>query len=481
MRQLVTPALALTALVAAALAPRLARYVETEAVAAVDGTLQGPQVASVQAAPTPAPAPVATDVDQPQLQVRLDRDTALAGGLVRAELTVVAPTLEDEQQGLPTDVVLVLDRSGSMSGGKLDDAKTAAQALAGLLGPGDRVAVVSFSDGATVDSPLGQGGWQTVGAIAGLRAGGGTEMQAGLDQALSLVAEPTPGRARRVILLSDGQPNTRDGLPALAQRSARLEAPLTTVGIGDDYDVQLMQQLADAGTGNFYWARQDMQLASVFANEFDATRAAVTSQTALSWTPTAGVDVVDVGGLPVDDGTVQLGQLFSGQRRSLWVTLRVDAYVDASSIDLGGLALEWTTAGDGDRGQTVASLGRVGVTHDRQVALAGLDEQAWAASVVEEEYNGVLTQVQAKLSAGDKAGALQDLERYQQRNAELNAHVQSTAVIDNLAEVEALQQQVQHDQVKKRGLLDLATKAWSGRRKGQVYGSMPAPRPRSGK
>ena len=465
MRHFITPVLAGTALLAAIVAPRLA------------ASLQPAPVGDADPVPTDTAPPSVADLDptQPLLQVRLDRDTALAGGLVRAELTVVAPTVDTDTQSLPTDVVLVIDRSGSMGGDKMEDAKQAAHSLVNLLGTDDRVAVVSFSDGARIDSPLAEGDWKTVGAIRALSAAGGTEMQAGLQQAISLVAEPTPGRARRVILLSDGQPNTRGGLPELAHRAAQLESPLTTVGIGADYDVELMQQLADAGTGNFYWARKDMPLASVFANEFDATRAAVTSRTTLAWTAPTGVEVVDWGGLSSQGNQVELGQLFSGQRRSHWVTLRIDGSVDAEEVLLGGMKLSWSSAADGATGAMVADLGTVEVTHDQQVAMAGLDHSAWAASVVEEEYNQVLGDVQSKLSRGDKAGALQDLKSYRQRNERLNAHVKSAAVVDNLAEVDALEQQVQHDQMKKTGLLDLANQAWSGRRKGQVY--RPSPRP----
>ena len=473
MRHYITPVLATTAVVAALLGPRLAASVGPAGPQPVAPV--GPVALDLDTGAPAVAEPVA--VDQPTLTVRLDRDTVLAGGLLRAELTVQAPVVEQEGQALPTDVVLVVDRSGSMSGAKLQDAQQAAHSLVQLLGAEDRVAVVSFSDGASIDSPLGQGSWATYGAIAGLRAAGGTEMQAGLSQGLSMLAEPTPGRARRMILLSDGQPNTRDGLVGLAQRAAQLETPLTAVGIGADYDVELMQSLADTGTGNFYWARADMPLASVFANEFDATRAAVTSRTSLAWTPPPGVDVVDWGGLPSADGTVELGQLFSGQRRSLWVTLRVAPHTDVASLSLGDVQLSWTELDDGARGTALASVGAVDVTRDRRVAAAGLDEQAWAASVVEEEYNDLLGTVLGKLARGDKSGALDDLRSYRERNSLLNATVQSAAVVDNLAEVEALEQQVQHDQLKKEGLLDMATKAWSGRRKGQVYGSMPAPAP----
>lgn len=463
MRPFVTPALALTALVAAIVAPRL--------------------VGAVGAPPTPAP-PVATlppttpptAVDQPQVHVRLDREAVLAGGQLRAELTLMAPRVDETTQTLPTDLVLVVDRSGSMGGQKIADARAAAHSLVDLLGVEDRVAMVSFSDSATLDMPLANANARSHRFIDRLRAGGGTELQAGLDEALDLLAEPAVGRARRIVLLSDGQPNHREGLDMRAQQAARMEAPLTAVGIGADYDIQLLQSLADQGTGNFYWANAQMPLHAVFADEFSASRSAVTARTALQWSLPPGVTVADWGGLPSQGDTVELGQLFSGQRRLLWVTLQVAPGVDTDRLDLGSVTLD-TTDPHGVAGVHVAQAGAVAVTHDAAVVAQGLDAEGWATAVVEDEYNSVLGKVSGFLSRGDKSSAMQELQAYQVRNERLNAQVGSSAVADNLVEVQALQQQVDQDQVGKLGVVDLATKAYHGRRKGQTWGSMPAPRP----
>lgn len=464
MRPLLTPALALAALVAATLAPRL--------VGAVVASPQQPEVTPTPVAPEPPPS-----ADSPTLTVALDRDAVTPGGLVRAQLVLHAPTSDTEAAGLPTDVVVVIDRSGSMAGDKIYDARRAAQELLGLLGPEDRASIISFSDHARVDLPLRPVDGRSFEAIASLGAAGGTEMQAGLDLALGVLQGPQQGRARRVLLLSDGQPNRRDGLLEQAARAASAETPLTAVGIGADYDVQLMQSLADAGTGNFYWARADLPLGQVFADEFRASRAAVTASTQLQLQG-HGASVVDWGGLPSTEQQVSLGQLFSGQRRSMWVTLRVDPTTrPGESVTLGDLHLAWTGL-DGTEGQTVASLGSVDVVADEALAAASLNADQWADAVVDDEYNVVLGQVSRDLAQGDKAAAVQKLQHYQQRNERLNAQVKSHKVHDNLAEVERLQQQIDRDQVGKLGLLDLATQAWSGRRKGQTWSSMPAPAPR---
>ncbi|MCA9571442.1 MAG: VWA domain-containing protein [Myxococcales bacterium] len=473
MRPYLTPMLAVSALLAALVAPRLLAA-STAVPAAPPETPADPE------APADPSTPILAS-DAPQLHVRLDRSAALAGDVVRAELTLVAPEVTDEAPALPTDVVLVVDRSGSMNGGKIAEARSAAESLIGALGPDDRVSLVSFASDVTVDLALSPVGPASYTSVRRLRSGGGTELQAGIDVGLSQIQEPTPGRNRRVIVLTDGRPNTQAGVVERGQRAATLEAPLTTVGIGTDYDPVLLQQLADAGTGNHYWASPGSPLDAVFAAEFQSSRTAVTRTTALSWRGPDGVQVVDWGGLPSDGASVALGQLFAGQRRSVWVTLRVDP-ASSGDLDLGRFELTWTGR-DGLPGAQVAAAGSVGVTRDTRVVAQNVDKEGWSKSVVNDEYNQVLSKVTAAVGRGDRQAAVDELSAYQARNFAMNEVVQSAAVTDNLAEAARLQQQVEQGTVERSGLVDLSTRAYQGRRNGASAGSFGSygsvrPRPR---
>ncbi len=116
---------------------------------------------------------------------------------------------------LPTtsDVVLVIDRSGSMGqgSGRMQAAKDAAESFVnGLLdgeNPGTRIALVSFASSVTTHSEFqGESGKQTlIDAIRGLSASGGTWTQAGIKRARDLLAGSTAGQ-RVIVLLSDGEP-----------------------------------------------------------------------------------------------------------------------------------------------------------------------------------------------------------------------------------------------------------------------------------
>jgi len=461
MRSAITPVLAITALIAAALAPRVYAHM-------------GPQQKVPAAAPTPTSLPTPTAIPQPdlsaadgvQVNVQLDRSHVLAGGSLRAQLTLVTPDEGADATVLPSDVVLVLDTSGSMSGEKLADAKRAAHSLLNQLGEQDRAAIVDFDSLAHVAVALQPVDRRAHDAIDYMGAGGGTNMSGGLQTGLEAVGRAESGRSRRVVLLSDGHPDSAAGLQNLAGRFGQLEAPLTTVGIGADYDPMLMQNLADAGTGNFYWAGPNMALDQVFADEFRAARSRFASDTRLQGRLGEGVLLTGVSGYSVANGSVALGDLFAGQQRTLFVDVMVPD--GEGAVDLGALELSWTGLDGTARGAKVA-LGSVEVTAKPALVAANLDADVWEKSVVQEEYNAVRKMVSSALASGDRQQAQTALVDYRLRNAALNEVVGSAAVVDNLAEVELLEEQIQAGAIDQQGVVDLATKSYQSRRSGQAY------------
>jgi Ca-activated chloride channel family protein len=254
----------------------------------------------------------------------------------------------------PTDLVIVLDRSGSMMGEKIEQARAAVRELVGQLAPDDRFALVTYANAATVTIPFAtadaraRGGWLET--LASVTADGGHEH---LGRARSrhgprrVVAEGAD--ARRASSSSRTGSRTRairrtKGLLRRAGRAARGEYVLSTVGVGADFNEYLMTALADAGTGNYYFVNAGADLASVFAREFDAARTTVASAVAVDVVPGAGIRVVDAGGYPLESTGAGVrfrpGALFAGQERRIWVTLAVpsDAIGDR---DLGRFTLAY--------------------------------------------------------------------------------------------------------------------------------------------
>jgi Ca-activated chloride channel family protein len=385
---------------------------------------------------------------------QLDRTRVLRGhgGRVRIELLMGARAeTPSAVERVPTDLVVILDRSGSMAGEKIEHARAAIRQLISQLTPGDRFALVSYADFARRDLALsaadgrdGLGAW--LAAVEAIQPNGGTNMSAGLDAAARVLAHrEMSDRTARVILISDGLANRGDarheGLVDRASRTARGGALLSTVGVGEDFNEYLMTALADAGTGNYYYLRHAVDLASVFAEEFESARTTVASALAVHIEPGEGVRVLDAAGYPLERErgrvTFRPGALFAGQERRVWVTLQVPDG-ELGEVALGRFWLEYAHAGESaSLGLDAAPL--VACVADADDFYVGLDDEAWSRSVIVEGYNEVQERVARWVKEGRRSEALDEIERFRSETMELNRMVQSPDVsrqLEFLAEFE---------------------------------------------
>ncbi|MCA9872581.1 MAG: VWA domain-containing protein [Anaerolineales bacterium] len=157
----------------------------------------------------------------------------------------------------PVYVALVIDRSGSMSGQPIIEARNAASDFVDLMNldpdletGSDAVAVVAFDDFAQLLTPFSTERGQVIGDIQGIQDGGGTAIDAGLSLAAQqfLLTPPPVGTESLIILLSDGQSNP-DAAIAAADQAKRQGIRIVTVALGDaDRDVlsQIASSAADA-------------------------------------------------------------------------------------------------------------------------------------------------------------------------------------------------------------------------------------------
>ncbi len=426
-----------------------------------------------------------TTTDGIRFDSSLDRSAVMEGGngMVRMELRISSDHEPEAGTRRATDLVVVLDESGSMSGDKIEDARAAAQELLAQLGTEDRFALVSFDSNVDVRIPLDYASAGNRGrmqrAIRGIGAGGGTEMQAGLAAGAEQ-HQATPGRAGRTILISDGLPNSPDGLVAQARSFAQAETPLTTVGIGADYDEQLMVDLADAGTGNFYWVTQGQDLAAVFGHELSTAQETVATGLQVGLELGEGVELVDASGYPTRmvGGQVvfDVGTLYASQERSFWVTLQVPAHT-AGDQAVAMPSLSWRTPDSTELASLTLEPQAVEVVQEQHRFLAAIDAEAWGRSVIEEEYNVLRNAVSVAVQAGDLDTAQQEIDAYTARNRPLNETVDSQAVWDNFDDVAALEQEVkqqfegEQQQVRQNYFAKtLNSMSYSSRRSGQAKG-----------
>jgi Ca-activated chloride channel family protein len=164
-------------------------------------------------------------------------------------------------------MVLVIDRSGSMSGLPMEMAKQAAKATADTLSSDDLLEVIAFDSSPTrvvrMTAAKHRARIQT--DIARIQAGGGTEIFSALDAAYQSLTV-TRARRKHVILLTDGQA-PEGGIRDLVQAMAAEGITLTSVGLGAGIDEKLLRMIADLGGGRLYKVADPQQLPRVFTRE----------------------------------------------------------------------------------------------------------------------------------------------------------------------------------------------------------------------
>lgn len=164
-------------------------------------------------------------------------------------------------------LVLVIDRSGSMSGPKMDLTKEAARGTAQMLSPEDLIAVVVFDSQAhpVVRLQTASNRQRILNDIAQIRASGGTNIFAGLREGVEqlLVAQ---ARKKHVILLSDGQ-SPYEGIQELVDDAATARITVSAVGVGEGADQTLLQMIASRGGGRFYHTRDPASIPQIFTRE----------------------------------------------------------------------------------------------------------------------------------------------------------------------------------------------------------------------
>jgi Ca-activated chloride channel family protein len=265
------------------------------------------------------------------LRVAPERDLVYSRGsrevIVQIDLDGRRP---DRIRRAPMNLAVVLDRSGSMRGAKIEKARQAACVVVEQLADDDYFSLVTFDDRTEVLIPPGRVGGtrnreELKQRIERILPGGQTAIHAAVSTgAQQLRRFIDQERLNRIVLLSDGLANvgpSRTADLANLGRELRQESmSVTTVGLGDDYNEDLMTALAEVSNANYYYVRDAEKLPGIFAEELGSARSLIARGVTIRITVPPGVRIREILGQPDIDCSgrtveIKLPEYFGGDKR----------------------------------------------------------------------------------------------------------------------------------------------------------------------
>ena len=234
----------------------------------------------------------------------------------------------------PIDLVLVIDKSGSMGGEKMGLTRETAELVAKELGAADRLSIVTYDAEVECPMPLtrmDQSG-KTLAAkvITTIRAGTTTNLSGGLMRGIEELTTTTPAETASVLLMTDGLANNgirdTDGIVRCMQGVLGEKPNFTvfTFGYGADHNAEMLRSISDAGGGQYYYMEDGDAVATSFADCLGGLLSVVGQNTRLKLQAAGGATVLRVlgQGYPtVGEGTdtleITLGDIYSEESKDL--------------------------------------------------------------------------------------------------------------------------------------------------------------------
>jgi Ca-activated chloride channel family protein len=245
------------------------------------------------------------------------------------------------QVQMPVNLSLVLDKSGSMQGKKIQNLREAAKLVVDRLGLQDSISIVAFSDKKYIiaESQPVADKEDLKKKIDRIRDGGGTAISGGLGQGLAeLDKVKDPARLNRVILLTDGQTfGDEKQCIKLGQQAGDKGIVVNALGLGDDWNEELLDEIAEASGGSGDFIDSPDKIVDFFERAVQSMQDTVVQNAQMVLRLAGGITprqvwqvlpmISNLGYKPLSDRDVQvaLGEMEKGQPRSLLVELLVGA------------------------------------------------------------------------------------------------------------------------------------------------------------
>lgn len=325
-----------------------------------------------------------------------------------------------ESDRTPSTLVVVLDRSGSMAGDRLEGAKRALLSLVDRLSPTDRFGLVTFDDEVRVDVPAGTLTDKPAvkAAIVHISSGGCTNLSAGYLRGLQEAGRAAGAEGATVLLVSDGHANAGivepDRLASVATTYGQRHITTSALGYGLGYDERLLNAVARGGRGNEHFAEDPDKASELIAGEVTGLLSQTIQAASLAIAMSPHVRAVrlanDLQVTPVDRGIqVELGSLWAGEERKLLLVFDVPRLAALGLTEVATLELRYVDTVELEE-ETVTIPLHVNVVPGDEAA-GRVVNPVVATELAFQEAQRAKREASRSLYDGDAAGAAEHLRR----------------------------------------------------------------------
>lgn len=301
------------------------------------------------------------------------------------------------------NVAIVMDKSGSMQGDKIQRAREAAIDALTLLGPDDIVSIITYDSTVSVLVPATKlsDRESVIAKIKAITAGGNTALFGGVSKGAAEIRKfLDKERVNRVILLSDGLANVGPSAPgelgALGASLLKENISVTTLGLGLGYNEDLMVQLGSQSGGNHYFVEEASELADIFRQEFDDVLSVVAQEVDIKITIPEGIRPVRVLGNDADINGQQvvtrLASIYSKQNKHVVIEVETPSSDPNATLDLASVTVSYTNMKTHMADQLSAAV-KVNFSDSAETVEASLNQQVLAdvVALVSSEKNKLAT------------------------------------------------------------------------------------------
>lgn len=380
-----------------------------------------------------APATVTLKVEPAQAVLAADTNQQAQ---VRISISAPSRPAAGEKERPRVNLAIALDRSGSMAGmRKLENAKQAAKSALNMLSERDRFALIVYDDVAKVlvpSTPVTEENRRRISEqIDAISPGSCTALFAGVSLAAAELSKlrAESGWVNRLLLLSDGLANVGPSSPSelgrLGGGLVKERISVSTVGVGGDYNEDLMTALAQNSDGNFYFVENSRDLSLIFEKELGSALAVAAQGVTVRIICPEGVKPRGILGheCRIDGQAVELkfNQIYAGHDKVLILQLEVPPQPVAEKVEIAEVKLEYLTANAGAAVHLARNV-QVGFSANRETVEKSVNQEVSADVALQK--SAVLREAAVEAAdAGDFARAKRQL---QQAHHELASKARAT-------------------------------------------------------